>query len=128
MIPGKVLSNVRGKPKAHPVGDGALGRGGGEPVGVADDPVGHKAAIAAPGDAQPFLIDLGILFQHTVRKGHQVVVINGAVFSPQVGKLVAPAVSAPWVGKEHKPALAGPILHLVVEHLAVDRFRAAVDI
>ena len=95
---------------------------------MADNPVCHKAAVAAAGDAQLLGVYLGVFLQHFVGKGHDVAVIDGAVFAPQVGELVAPAVSAPGIAEEHKPALAGPVLHLVVEHLAVDGFGPAVDV
>lgn len=38
--------------KGHPVGDGALGCGGMEPVGMSDDPVRHKSAVGTSGNTE----------------------------------------------------------------------------
>ena len=48
-----VIADPGGSVIADPVGDAALTGGRGEAVRMRDDPVGHVAAIAAPGNAQP---------------------------------------------------------------------------
>ena len=58
------------------VAEGPLGYRCGKPGGIADDPVGHIAAVAAAQHAQTVLVDLRAAFQyiparpHTCRRGH----------------------------------------------------------
>ena len=95
---------------------------------MADDPVGHEAAVAAAGDADPRRVDLGICRQHRIGEVHEVFIVRFAVVAPDVHEPVVPAVAALGVAEEHKIAHGGPELHFVVEHRAVDRLGAAVDI
>ena len=56
----KGVADIRVVLKGYPVGDGTLGYGCFEAVGVAHDPVGHEAAVGAAGNAHTGCIDLGI--------------------------------------------------------------------
>ena len=124
-----VVADVGGQALADKVGDGALGGHRGKAVGVADHPVGHKAAVAAAGHADSGRVDLRIFCQHHVGELHQVVVVQHAVArATDVGKFVALAVAAARVTEKDKVALVGPKLHLVEKDFAVDRLRPAVDI
>ena len=114
--------------EADPVGDAPLGGGAAEAVCVADDPVGHKAAVAAAGDGHTPLVDLGIARQHRVGKVHQVLIFRLTVAAPDVSKGVAPAIGADGIAEEDKIALPRPILHLMIEYLAIDRAGATVNV
>ena len=70
---------------------------------------------------------MGIFFQHFVCESHQVVVINGAVFAPDIGKLVAPGGRAPRIAEEDEAAGAGHDLHFMHKAGAVVGAGAAVD-
>ena len=128
LVPGKVEADVRHAVEAEPVGDGPLGGGAAEPVRVADDPVGHKAAVAAAGLADPGRVDLGVLGQHRVGEVHQVDIIRVPVVAPDVHEHVVPAVAAHGVAEEDEVAQGGPNLHLMVEDRAVDGLGAPVDV
>ena len=128
LVHAEVHPDVRYPVKADPVGDRPLGSGADKPVGVADDPVGHKAAVAAAGLADLRPVDLGVGVQHRVGEVHQVLVVGLAVMAADIHKLVVPAVAAHRVAVEDKVAHVRPDLHLMVEDRAVGRLGAAVDI
>src|SRR5580704_767865 len=67
---------------ADEIGDTTKRDRGFEAIGVPHDPVGHVAAVAAAGHAQPVPIDPRILLQHRVHAGHYVLVIHA---TPIVG-------------------------------------------
>ena len=123
----EVVADVGGVLKGNPVGDGTLGNGGTKPVCMADNPVGHKAAVGAAGHAHAGGVDHGIGLEHDVGKLHQVVVVVGAVMAPDVGKGVALSVGAARIAVEDEVAGVGPHLHLVVVELAEQGARTAVN-
>ena len=90
----EVIADVGGMFKGNPVGDGTLRNGGAKPVGMSDDPVGHKAAVGAAGHAHAGGVDHGIGLEHDVGKLHQVVVVIGAVMA-QTSAKASPFPSEP---------------------------------
>ena len=127
LILGEVRADVGHAVEARPVGDGALAGAGAEAVGVADDPVGHKAAVGAAGFKEIIRIHLGIAFERRVAERHEVVEVHRAVFAADVHERAA-SVAARGIAENDEIALAGPILHFVIEDGAVNGLGAAVDI
>ena len=94
--------------------------------GFANDPGGHEAARAAPGDVQALGVDIAAL-KHRVDAVHNVVVIlAGIVVIEQVGECFTVARAAARVGEEHHVAGGGVELHFRREALPVVADRAAV--
>ena len=118
-------AHVAGAVGGRPVAEVPLADGGGEAGGVADDVVGHEAAVAAAGDAEAAPVDKAEA-DGGVQKGHQVVVgaaVPGAffVFLPVAHR--APGV-APDDG--HPPGRQVVELKPPVER--VEALGAAVDV
>ena len=57
---------------ADQVGYGAHGDGRGEAVRLADDPVGHIAAIRAAADAQAGGVDRPCPLDYLIERGHEI--------------------------------------------------------
>ena len=58
-----------------------------ETVGLGDDPVGHKSAVAAAENSEALRVDPGILFDGRVQADHQVPVVAPApVVDTSVGE------------------------------------------
>ena len=95
---------------------------------MADDPVGHEAAVAAAGLADAIGVDGGIGFEDRIGKVHQVLIVYVPVAAPDVRKSVVAAVAALGVAEEDEITLPRPVLHLVIEHGTVDGLGAAVDV
>ena len=123
----KVRANVGHAVKACPVRDRALAGAGAEAVGVADDPVGHEAAVGAAGLKEVVCVHLGITRERRVAEGHEVVKVDRAVLAANVHERAAP-VAAGGVAKDDKVATACPVLHLMVENGAVDGLGTAVNV
>ena len=128
MVVCKVIADIGGAEHRDPIGDAALGCGTGEAVRMADDPVGHITTIAAAGDADPLGVDLRVLLQNYIRKFHQIFVINGTVFAPDVSKLIASAIAAAGITEEYKITHVSPKLHLMEEYFPVSGFGATVNV
>ena len=77
---------------------------------------------------RPLGVDGGIGVQHCVTEGHEVLIIDVPVAAPDVRKNVVAAVAALGVAEEDEVALSRPILHLMIEHGAIDGLGAAVDV
>lgn len=127
LVGGEIVTDVRGPEKGQPTGDAALGGGRLELGVMADDPVGHIAAVGAAGDAKPLHVDIRISVQDFIREIHQVGVVDGPISSPDIGEVIALAVGALGVAEENEKAPAGPDLHFVDEDIPVDGFGAPVD-
>src|SRR5207302_584383 len=90
-----IVIEVAGADVAQEVGDAAVGDGGTEAVRVRDDPVRHKAAVAAARDAEPRRVGAagrdGIVYE-----GQEVREIRFAPASFQVGgpRLTVPLAPA----------------------------------
>ncbi len=128
LIRSKEIADVRHAIEGKPVGDGTLGGGAGKAVGVSDDPVGHKTAVGAACDGHALFINLRIAFQYSVGEVHEILIINLAVFSPDIRKSVVSAVAAFGIAEENKIAPVCPDLHFVVKHRAVGGLGTAVDV
>ena len=86
-----------------------------EAIGVADDPVGHIAAITPAGHAHVILIDPGISFQRHIETIHDVEVIFAAPFADNAAlELLAIAGRAARIRKQHRIAFRGVNLKLVI--------------
>ena len=92
------------------------------------NPVGHEASVASSCLSDPFSIDGAIFFQDHICKLHKVAVVDGAVFTSDVGKLISSSVSSPWIGPEDEVSFVGPILHLMHEDCAVYCLRPSMDV
>ena len=128
LVGGKVAADVGDAAEAEPVRYGPLGRAAAEPVRMADDPVGHEAAVAAAGLADPLGVDGGIGRQDRVTEGHEVLIVHVPVAAPDVRKCIVAAVAALGVAEEDEVPLPRPVLHLMIEHGPVDGLGTAVDI
>ena len=128
LVVAKPVADVSGVGKRHPVGDAPLGGCTGEPVGVADDPVGHKAAVAAAGNSHAGGVDGRVFGDDRIGELHQVVVVIGAIGASQFSEGFAPAVASPGIHKEDKVSHAGPSLHLMEEDGAKGSLGTAVDV
>ena len=95
---------------------------------MADDPVGHPAAVAAAGDTNPGRIDGRILFTYVIHKLHEILEVDGAVFFSQVRELVAAAVAAPGVAEHDEISIVGEYLHLMEHGISKGHSGAAVHI
>lgn len=84
VVPGEFLEvavpagAVGGADERQPVGDGAVGGGRGEAVGVADDPRREHAAARAAVDEHVALVHVAAL-DHEVHAGHEVVEVLAGV-------------------------------------------------
>src|SRR5262249_45583138 len=106
-----------------------LGAGGLEPVGMADDPARHEAAVAAAEDAQTLGIDEVAPAQGLVETGHHVLVVAAApVADHATGEFLAIAMAPAWVREDDHVAGSGVNLELVEEAVPVLRVRTAVDV
>ena len=113
---------------ADEVRNRAHGDGGGEAIGLADDPVRHETAIRPTPDANAFGVDKA-QFEHLIERGHQVDVVFAApVADDRAPEGLAVAVGAAGVHVEDHEAHAGKNLQLVEERPAVLRVRPAVDL
>ena len=80
---------------AHQVGDRPHRDGGGESVRLADDPVGHVAAVRTPADAHPVGVDVTLAVDELVERAHQVeIVLAGPVAHDVAAEALAVAVGA----------------------------------
>src|SRR6266567_987764 len=115
------------KHRSH-VAHTAIGHRHLETVIMTNEPVGHKAAIAATGDAHTLLVDVAPL-QQSINALHD---IDGVFFAPgaayRVGKIEAVATTAAWVGIEYDVSLRYQHLHLMKETVAVLRIGSTVDL
>ena len=127
LVLGEVGADVGHAVEARPVRDGALAGAGAEAVGVADDPVGHEAAVGATGLEEVVAVHLGIVLEGCVAEGHQVLIVHGAVLAADIHERAA-SVAASGVAEDDEIALTRPILHLVIEDGTVHGLGAAVDI
>ena len=100
--------------KGYPVGDGTLGSGGMEPVGMSDDPVCHESAVGAACDTEMFRIDHRVPFQDFIREIHQVLIVHSSVDSVDISKICAPPVRSSRIAEEHEISAVCPHLHLMI--------------
>lgn len=111
-LPYKGIADI-GDIHADPVGNGTLGGGGPEAIGMPDDPVGHEPAVAAARHTQPTAVDLRIFCQHCVSEIHQISIIRFAVMSADISKGVIPPVAALGIAEENEIPFSCPDLHFV---------------
>src|SRR5205085_4003788 len=99
-----------------------------EAIRVADDPVGHEAAVAAAGDAQPVAVYPRILRQNHVDAAHDVCVIFATPLAHDaILDLLAVAGRAARVGEEDRPAARRVYLELLIPVDAILPCGAAVN-
>ena len=127
LVFGEVGADVGHAVEARPVRDRALAGAGAEAVGVADDPVGHKAAVGAAGFEEVICVHLGILLERRVAERHQIIEVDRAVLAADIHERAA-AVGAGGIAEDDEIATARPVLHLVIEHGTVDGLGTAVNI
>ena len=84
-------------------------------MGMTDNPVGHKTAVASAGNADTAFIDLWICRQHLIGKLHDIIIIFLSITSADVCKAVSSSVSAAWIAEEYKVTAVCPVLHFVIE-------------
>ena len=94
---------------------------------MADDPVGHKAAVGAAGFKEIVGVHLRPGLQSGVTEGHNILVIHRAVFTQNV-HVFPSAVRAGGVAVDYEIALSGPVLGLVEQHRTVYALGPAVDV
>src|SRR6266498_2359547 len=69
------VSSIARAVVGNEIGKAAQRHRGFEAIGVTDDPIGHKATIAAPGHAHAVLIDPGISLQRGIKTIHYILII-----------------------------------------------------
>ena len=119
---------VTGGDGGDKVGNAPHGTGSLEPLGVADDPVGHVAAIGPAAHAQPIRVHVRITAKHLIGEVHQILVIDGAPPTYQIEVILPPTVAAVGICIEHEPTAGGQQLHLMVVLGTVGRLGAAVNV
>ena len=110
------------------IGDASLGGTAAKTVRMADDPVGHKAAIGTTGYTHALFVNLWIAGDAFVRKLHNIFVINGTVLSDYIGKHIVPALAASGITVDNKIAMVSPVLQLMVKNWAIGALRAAMNV
>ena len=65
---------------------------------------------------------------HGVSEIHQILVVDGTVFTSDVREVIAFTIGASRICEHDDVAFTRPILHLMVKDGSIDRFRSAVDI
>src|SRR4029077_571497 len=105
------------------------GDGGREPVALADDPVGHVAAVGPSAHAHAGGVDVAGAFDQLIDRAHQVQVVLPAPVTHDLAPEPLPVPVGPArVHIEDDVAHAGEDLELVEEAPAVLGARAAVDL
>ena len=129
LIPVEPKADVGGAKFTVPVGDGLLSHGGLEPIGMAYDPVGHKAPIGDPRHAQTVRVNERVVLAHIVDSLHEVLIVALAVVSPDgVRELFAVTVAAAGVDVKDAKALGSQKLELEHEPLAIHPLRPPMDL
>ena len=114
---------------AHEVGDRTHRDRGGKALRLADDPVGHVAAVRAAPNAHAAHIDVAGPFDQLVERAHQVeVVLASPVPHHLAPEALAVAIRAARVHVEDHVPHAGEHLELVKEGKSVLPMRPAVDL
>ena len=114
---------------AHEVGDGPHRHRGGEALGLADDPVGHVAAVGPAADAQALVVDVARALDDLVERAHQVGVVHARpVTHDRAPEAFAVAVRTARVHVEDDKTHAREDLQLVEERPSVLGVRTAVDL
>ncbi len=99
-----------------------------EPVGVADNPIGHEPSVRAACNPNTASINLRIFFEYQIGELHQVLIVDGTVFAPYIGKFIPSSVAASRIAEEHKIAFVCPKLHFMIKDFTIYRLRPAVYI
>ena len=97
-------------------------------MGMTDNPVGHKTAVASAGDTDTAFIDLWICRQHLIGKLHDIIIIFLSITSTDVCKAVSSSISAAWIAEEYEVTAVCPVLHFVIEHSSVNGLWTAMNI
>lgn len=122
----KTVSGIAGVEHGDPVTDAALGYGAAKSVGVADDPVDHKAAVRTAAGCQAGAVQLGKTPERFVREFHKIPVIRGPIYSAEIHEAAAASVAAMWIAEQYKPAPSRHGLHFQMEDAAVGQLGPAV--
>src|SRR6056297_140189 len=92
------------------------------------DPICHVSAIGTACYAYSFCIYIGMLFQYQISKVHDIFIIDCAVFSSDICKLIASSVTSPGITEEHGITGSGPYLHLMEENIPVYGFGTTMNV
>src|SRR6202043_3173403 len=97
-------------------------------VAVADDPVGHEAAVAAAHHAETLFIDITFLY-NGVYTGQDVVgVFFGPLAAHRQGEVASIADAAARVGVEYNIAIGRQRVHFMDKTVAILRIWSAVNL
>src|SRR5450756_1615978 len=119
---------VTGAPHADEIADAALRRRSCEAVRMADDPVGHIAAITTASDTHPPAVDVWLLLDK-ISPVHEVVEIDRAPPAPDsLLVLLAIPGPAPRIAQVDDIAASHQEVELVHEQISVLVLRAAMDL
>ena len=114
---------------ADQVGDRPHGDRCREPVGLANDPVRHVAAVGAAPNAEPVCVDVPGSLDDLVERRHEVeVVLARPVPHHVAAETLAIAVGPSWVHVEDDETHTREDLQLVEERPSVLGVRTAVDL
>src|SRR6266487_2662976 len=100
VVVSKIPADIAGSEHCGHVGDAAVGDCNFEAVVVANEPVGHEAAITTPGNTYTLLINIATA--HDLLK--PIHYVYGVLFTPGPaycqGEFIAETTTAAWVGIE----------------------------
>ena len=119
--------SVRRPHEADPVGHRSLGHGGGEAIGVPDDPGRENTPARAAVYEEIALVDVAAA-QQRVHAHHEVVVVHGRIgVVDRVAELAPVAGASAGVRVEDHVVVSSVVLVLEVESGVVHRVRTTVD-
>src|SRR2546430_16187569 len=99
-----------------------------EPIGVADDPVGHEPAVATPGEVEALPVDPAER-ERVIHAGHEVLVILSApVANARFHEPLPVRVAPARVREKHRIPTPAEQMELVEERVSVRGVRPAVNL
>src|SRR5579863_7567584 len=128
VIGGELPADVAAAKEGCAVGDAAVGYCRFEAVAVTDEPVGHKAAVAAADHAEALLVDIALLYDGVYARQNVLRVFFGPRAAHRQREVVSIADAATRVGVEHDVAVGGQHVHFVNETIAILCVRSAVNL